>query len=78
MGNCNKQWLEHTYCQLREKRDGEYFKKQILSRLLVPIEISTKWVSKNTNYKEPDFYSGLFDDPEKGPFEVPTGRIKER
>ena len=59
---------------MREKRHGKFiFKGNIPSRLPKPIEISHEWFLKIFKYQEPEFYSRLFDESEKVPFEVSPG-----
>ena len=61
-----------------EKRDGEFiFKGNLLSRLPNNVELSYNWVLTNFKYQEPYFYSIFFDDSERRPFEVPTGRTNK-
>ena len=50
-------------------------KEKILSRLPITVELTHKWIKKQFNYQDPDFYSQLFDESENGPFEVPPGHI---
>ena len=57
---------------MREKRDDQFsFRGNILSRLPNPVELSHKYVLTNFKYEELEFYSRLFDESEKGPFELP-------
>ena len=63
---------------MREEHDGKFiFKVNILSRLLKPVEISHEWMLTNLKYQEPESYAKLFDESERGSFEVPPGRTKK-
>ena len=42
----------------------------------VSFDTAHEWFKTNSKYQEPEFYSGLFDETENGPFEVPLGSIK--
>ena len=65
----NNGWNSHIVHILCEKCDGKFiFKEKILSRLPKTVEISHEWVKTNFKYQEPEFYSRLFDDSEKGHF----------
>ena len=62
---------------MREEHYGKFiFKVNLIGTLPKPIELSHKWILKNFNYKEPLFYTILFNDSEAGPFEVPPGHTK--
>ena len=59
---------------MREEQDNTFlFKGKFISRLPKPIELSDEWVLKIFKYQEPEFYSRLFDESEKVPFEVSPG-----
>ena len=48
----------------------------MISILPKPVELSHERILKIFKYQEPEFYSGLFDKSEKGPFEVPPDYMK--
>ena len=69
----------HFFRVLREILDRNFlFKGNLLSRLPKSVELSHKCIKNIFKYQEPEFYSKLFDESEKGPFEVPPGRTKTR
>ena len=74
----NNGWYTHVFQILRKERDGKFiFKVNLLSRLTNPVEISRDWALTNFKYQEPEFYSRLFGEAGKGPFEVPMGHTKK-
>ena len=55
----------------------DFYQQNLLSRIPKLVELSHEWVLTNFKYQEPEFYSRLFDESEKGTFEVPTGRTNK-
>ena len=71
-------WNPQVVNTLREESDGKFiFKGNMISRVPKNVELSHKWILKNTKFQEQVFYAGLVDESEKRPFKFPPGRIKK-
>ena len=64
-------WNTHILQIWRDIPDGIF-----LSRLPKHVELTHDCIKTNLNYQKPKFYSGLFDESDNGPFEVPPGCTK--